>query len=79
MQSRTAIPVRDFWDVIRHVRDPRQVVLGMIPQSYRKKMVLTGLNTGRYFKETEAVSPGRVLDGAECQFLSSEKAILMTG
>ena len=34
------MPFRDFWDVIRHVRDPRQVILGLIPQSYRKTIVL---------------------------------------
>ena len=40
MQSPIAMPFRDFWDVIRHVRDPRQVILGLIPQSYRKTIVL---------------------------------------
>ncbi len=34
------MPFRDFWDVIRHVRDPGHVVLGLIPQRYRKKIVL---------------------------------------
>jgi Protein of unknown function, DUF547 len=40
MQSKIAMSIRDLWDVIRHVRDPRQFVLGLIPARHRKPLVL---------------------------------------